>query len=90
MKLRRKRETEPLPLQHTDSASFDADHRVGAVLLDELGRVLCRRVESPLRNGSAVRDISPWASGLPAGHPRLNEGAESSLAVIRDSVSAWR
>jgi hypothetical protein len=42
-------------LSHFDVGSFDADQRVGAMLLDDLGRVILRRDQPPRGTASAQR-----------------------------------
>jgi hypothetical protein len=50
-------------LVHRDVASFDADLRVGAVLVDGLGRVVVRRVEAPRERTSAfARVVDPFGA----------------------------
>jgi hypothetical protein len=54
------------------------------------GRIVSRRVENPLvTRGLATRSVAPHGgTDLPAGHPRANEAASSSKALVRDQH--WR
>jgi hypothetical protein len=74
-------------LVHRDAAAFDKDQRVGAVLLDEAGRVIAQRVVNPTRS-AASRSLT--RRDLPSGHPRSAEDpGRSALAIFRDLLDPW-
>jgi hypothetical protein len=75
-------------LIHRDSASFDRDHRIGAVLLDPTGAKIAERIAQPVELAGHVsigaRSVGPWMTELPADHPRLGESRSTARAVLRD------
>jgi hypothetical protein len=80
-------------LTHHDAASFEADRRVGALLLDSSGHVLVERVAAP--SGRAGRSggsgIGPWSTPLPEGHPLRSERSnlhrrEFEASLVRDRL----
>jgi hypothetical protein len=73
-------------LTHRDAAAFDADTRIGAVLLDSAGRVIAQRCANPTRSIAARSLVRP---DLPAGHPRGREDGRSATAVLRDLIDPW-
>ncbi len=79
--------------RHTDATSFEADHRVGAVLLDAAGRVLVERVPPPSRR-SSLSGTSLLGAGRPRpeGYPQVvaQHAAEGRRSVLRSMKPGGR
>jgi hypothetical protein len=83
-----RRQAEAQSMIHRDSASFDADLRPGACLVDEQGIVIVSRCVAPMmRQSAGERSISPRP--LPAEHPRARETVESSRALWLAEHDPW-
>jgi len=72
-------------LIHHDGPAYDLDDRVGAVLVDDNGRVIARRVDPPASwEHPGARSLDPH---LTEGHPRSGEVVSvSSRALIRAAL----